>query len=91
MKKGGDIVGTVICGDNYFLYTVKSGDSLWSISKKYGISVDKLKDINNLGTTVIMATHDRDIVNKMKKRVIEIVKGVVERDEERGKMKRESN
>ena len=51
-----------------------------------------LKKINHeLGTTIIMATHSAAIVNKMRKRVIEIVKGVVERDEERGKMKRESN
>lgn len=51
-----------------------------------------IEDINKeLGTTIIMATHSESIVNKMKKRVIEIVKGVVERDEERGKMKRESN
>lgn len=29
-------------------YTVKSGDSLWSIAKKYGITVDELKNANNL-------------------------------------------
>lgn len=28
-----------------------------------------LEDINKMGTTIIMATHDRDIVNRMKKRV----------------------
>lgn len=51
-----------------------------------------IENINKeLGTTIIMATHSSAIVNKMRKRVIEIVKGVVERDEERGKMKRESN
>lgn len=33
-------------GSNY--YTVKSGDSLWSISKKFGVSVDDLKNANNL-------------------------------------------
>lgn len=31
-------------------YTVKSGDTLWSIAKKYNISVDELKKINNLST-----------------------------------------
>ncbi len=31
-------------------YIVKKGDSLWSISKKYGISVDELKNYNNLKT-----------------------------------------
>ena len=59
------------------------------------ISMEVMKvidDINKeLGTTIIMATHSESIVNKMKKRVIEIEKGVIERDEERGKMKRESN
>ncbi len=37
--------------ENY--YIVQSGDSLWSISKKFGISVDKLKDINNLGSNLL--------------------------------------
>lgn len=51
-----------------------------------------IENINKeLGTTIIMATHSSAIVNKMRKRVIEVVKGVVERDEERGKMKRESH
>lgn len=47
-----------------------------------------IDDINKeLGTTIIMATHSMEIVNKMKKRVIEIEKGVVERDEMKGKIK----
>lgn len=29
-------------------YTVKSGDTLWTISKKYGLTVDELKKLNNL-------------------------------------------
>lgn len=29
-------------------YTVQSGDSLWSIAKKYGVTVDELKSANNL-------------------------------------------
>ena len=40
-----------VLNKNY--YIVQSGDSLWSISKKYGISVDKLKDINNLNSNLL--------------------------------------
>jgi LysM repeat protein len=35
------------------LYVVKRGDSLWSIAKKYGISVDELKKINNLSSNLL--------------------------------------
>lgn len=31
-------------------YVVKKGDTLWSIAKNYGLTVDKLKDINNLSS-----------------------------------------
>lgn len=34
-------------------YTVQSGDSLWSIAKKYGITVDELKSANNLTSNVL--------------------------------------
>ena len=44
-----------------------------------------LEVINNLGTTVIVVTHDRDIVNKMKKRVIVLNEGKLVQDYERGK------
>ena len=40
-----------------------------------------LKDINYEGTTIIMATHARDIVNHMKKRVIKLNKGFIIKDE----------
>ena len=43
-----------------------------------------LEVINNLGTTVIVVTHDRDIVNKMKKRVILLDKGRLRKDFEKG-------
>ena len=29
-------------------YKVKNGDSLYSISKKFGVSVDQIKEVNNL-------------------------------------------
>lgn len=34
-------------------YTVKSGDSLWSISRKFGITVDELKNANNLSSNLL--------------------------------------
>ena len=46
--------------------------------------VELLDDINKRGTTVIMATHAKDIVDSMKKRVISIEDGVIARDEARG-------
>ncbi len=44
-----------------------------------------LEDINKMGTTIIMTTHNRDIVNKMKKRVVVIKEGKIVKDYERGK------
>ncbi|AEB25723.1 cell division ATP-binding protein FtsE [Bacillus sp. L381] len=43
-----------------------------------------LEEINNRGTTVVMATHNKEIVNTMKKRVIAIEDGIIVRDESRG-------
>ncbi len=43
-----------------------------------------LEEINKRGTTVIVVTHNREIVNAMRKRVITIRKGVVVSDEEKG-------
>lgn len=43
-----------------------------------------INDINKSGTTILMATHAKDLVDKMKKRVIAIEKGVVARDQQRG-------
>jgi cell division transport system ATP-binding protein len=46
--------------------------------------VKLLEGINNTGTTVIMATHDQNIVNMFKKRVVELRDGRVIRDQARG-------
>ncbi len=43
-----------------------------------------LDQINRFGTTVIVATHDAAIVDGMRRRVIELSKGEVIRDQERG-------
>ncbi|MBI2039030.1 MAG: cell division ATP-binding protein FtsE [Candidatus Niyogibacteria bacterium] len=44
-----------------------------------------LKSINELGTTVILATHNHDIVNALEKRVVTIESGKVVRDDKKGR------
>lgn len=46
--------------------------------------MDIFQRINKAGTTIVMATHDRTIVDTMKRRVIAIDGGHIVRDEERG-------
>ncbi|MEK4438343.1 MULTISPECIES: cell division ATP-binding protein FtsE [unclassified Paenibacillus] len=43
-----------------------------------------LDEINFRGTTIVMATHNKDIVNTMRKRVIAIERGQIVRDQMRG-------
>lgn len=52
-------------------------DTSWEIMKTF-------EEINERGTTIIMATHSKDIVNTLKNRVIAIENGVIVRDEQRG-------
>lgn len=52
--------------------------------------MELFEEINDLGTTVVMATHNRDIVNQMKKRVVAIENGQIVRDELRGEYGYES-
>ncbi|MGF7058068.1 cell division ATP-binding protein FtsE [Brassicibacter mesophilus] len=52
-------------------------DTAWEIMKL-------IKEINRRGTTVVMATHAKEIVNAMKRRVIALEGGKVVRDEEKG-------
>lgn len=44
-----------------------------------------LLKINEMGTTVILSTHNREIVNSIEKRVITLEKGKIIRDEEKGR------
>ncbi|OIO48490.1 MAG: cell division ATP-binding protein FtsE [Parcubacteria group bacterium CG1_02_40_82] len=44
-----------------------------------------LLKINELGTTIILATHDREIINNLGRRVITLDKGKMIRDEEKGR------
>lgn len=46
--------------------------------------MDTLDNVNKNGTTILMATHARDIVDSMRKRVIAIENGTIIRDEIRG-------
>ena len=46
--------------------------------------MDIFQEINNTGTTIIMATHDKEIVDCMGKRVIAIEQGEIVRDELNG-------
>ena len=52
-------------------------DTAWEI-------MNLLEDINLRGTTVVVATHAKDIVDKMRKRVIHIEKGEIIRDDKKG-------
>ena len=52
-------------------------DTAWEI-------MNLLEDINLRGTTVVVATHAKDIVDRMQKRVIQIEKGEIIRDDKKG-------
>ncbi|MFB5192261.1 cell division ATP-binding protein FtsE [Alicyclobacillus fastidiosus] len=52
-------------------------DTSWDIMRLF-------QRINDRGTTVVMATHNRDIVNSMRRRVIAIENGAIVRDEQKG-------
>ena len=52
-------------------------DTAWEI-------MELLKEINARGTTVVIATHAKDIVDEMKKRVITLQKGIIISDREGG-------
>ncbi|MDA8228023.1 MAG: ATP-binding cassette domain-containing protein, partial [Desulfitobacterium hafniense] len=52
-------------------------DTAWGI-------MELLYNVNKRGTTVVMATHAKDIVDQMKKRVVAVEGGKVVRDDVRG-------
>lgn len=63
-----------------------------NLDPKMSLEIVKvLEDINKTtGTTVIMATHDKEIVNKFKKRVIAIKQGRIVKDYDEGKYDNEA-
>ena len=46
--------------------------------------MDLLERINRTGTTVVVATHDREMVDNMRRRVIALDRGNLTRDQDRG-------
>lgn len=50
--------------------------------------VNLLKQINKMGTTVIMATHNREVVDSLAQRVIGLKKGKITSDKKKGKAKK---
>ncbi len=52
-------------------------DTSWGI-------MDLFLEINKRGTTIIMATHNKAVVDKMRKRVIALENGILARDEQKG-------
>lgn len=47
--------------------------------------IDLLTKINEFGTTVVLVTHNREVVNSLRRRVIALDKGLVVSDQEEGK------
>ncbi len=58
-------------------------------SKEIMDVIDKIN--KELGTTVVMATHDKDIVNRMKKRVVVVKNGIIDGDYLKGSYKVNEN
>ncbi|KEO81621.1 cell division ATP-binding protein FtsE [Tumebacillus flagellatus] len=52
-------------------------DTSWDIMRLF-------EEINNRGTTIVMATHNKEIVNTLKKRVLAVEGGQIVRDQKRG-------
>lgn len=49
----GQVLQIPLEGQNATTYTVKSGDSLYSIAKKYNTTIDRLKELNNLTSNLL--------------------------------------
>ena len=47
--------------------------------------IQLLNEINSWGTTICMATHNVEIVNTLKRRVIQLKKGKISKDSKEGK------
>ncbi|MBI3956317.1 cell division ATP-binding protein FtsE [Candidatus Gottesmanbacteria bacterium] len=76
------IARTIVGGPGVLLADEPTGnldpETSWEI-------LDILQEINDIGTTVIMATHNASIVNDLKKRTITLERGEIVSDEARGR------
>ncbi len=76
------IARTIVGGPTVLLADEPTGnldpETSWEI-------LDILQEINDIGTTVIMATHNASIVNDLKKRTITLERGEIVSDEARGR------
>ncbi len=76
------IARTIVGGPKVLLADEPTGnldpETSWEI-------LDILQEINDIGTTVIMATHNAGIVNDLKKRTITLERGAIVSDEARGR------
>ena len=76
------IARAIVNGPKLIICDEPTGDLDPKLSREV---MDVIEKINKeLGSTIIMATHDKEIVNRMKKRVICIHQGVVVSDKEKG-------
>lgn len=51
--------------------------------------ISLLNSVNKMGTTVLMATHNAQVVNSLKRRVVELVEGKIVRDQKEGEYSHE--
>lgn len=66
-------------------YIIIADEPTGNLDPDTSIGIMKLfEEINNNGTTIVMATHNKDIVNNMRKRVIAIGNGEIVRDQQKG-------
>ncbi len=71
--------------DKYKSYPKELSGGEQQIDPKNSFDImNLLEDINKRGTTVVVVTHNKDIVNEMKKRVITLKKGIIISDEKEG-------
>lgn len=76
------IARALVLGPDILLADEPTGNLDPTTSKEI---VKLLMEINEKGTTVVMATHNLEIVNASQKRVVELEKGKVVRDQKKGK------